>query len=391
MGIYDAPTAVTVGGTANLPTTNELIVDMHPKLMSKYAPLTPLTTILARMEDTGSHNFSVDWIEKAEVPTTMVVAIDEASASTTIYVVGNGSTLVDDTLLYNPRNDDIRMVNGDMTSNTITVVISQGGKTSTVWKAGDLIHVLPPALEENDEGVARYRSVANARQYNLHQICKKMFALTRLENALPNQFGPRGAKRKELKMQKYREYRIEKEKLLYFGGRATGGTAPATRRMAGGLNHYLRDGTLWKDFGGIMTESGFRGFLGDYKDENPDATEVFVFAAGNVIDIITDFGLNKVRLNPESKTYGLDIHTYITRGIRANLVALPLLDVPVTRGWGWILDMNRIKLKTIDKDTFYPEALNVGESENIYDTYRGVYTLMVANESRHAMFVGADL
>jgi hypothetical protein len=391
MGIWDAPTAVTVGDTSALPTTNELLVDMHPKLMSTYAPLTPLNTILARMEDTGSHNYSVDWIEKSEVPTTMVVATDEASVNTTIYVVANGKTLVDDTLLYNPRNDDIRMVNGDMTTNTLTVVVSQGGKTSTVWKAGDVIHVLPPALEENDEGVARYRSVANTRQYNLHQICKKMFAITRLEDAMATHFGGRGSKRKELQGQKYREYRIEKEKLLYFGGRATGGTAPANRRMAGGLNHYLRDGTLWKDFGGIMTESGFRGFVGDYKDENPDASEVWVFAAGNVLDIITDFGLNKVRLNPESKTYGLDIHTYISRGIRANLVACPLLDVPVTRGWGWILDMNRIKLKTIDKDTFYPEALNVGESENIYDTYRGVYTLMVANEARHAMFVGADL
>lgn len=391
MGIWDAPTAVTVGGSANLPTTNELKVDMHPKLMSTYAPLTPLNTILARMEDSGSHNFQVDWIEKKEIPTTMVVATTESSAGTTVYVVANGSTLVKDTLLYNPRCDDLRLVDADETDNTITVTISQGGKTSSVWKSGDVLHVLPPALAENDEGVARYRSVADSRQYNLHQICKKQFAITRLEDALSTHFGGRGSKRQELKGQKYREYRIEKEKLLYFGGRASGGTAPTTKRMAGGLNHYLRDGTLFKDFGGIMTESGFRNFVGDYKDENPDATEVWLYAAGNVLDIITGFGLDKIRISPESKTYGLDIYTYISRGIRVNLVACPLLDVPVTRGWGWILDMNRIKLKTIDKDTYYPEAYNVGESEIIYDTYRGVYTLMVANEARHAMFVGALL
>lgn len=390
-GLYDVVTTVTTADTSAARTTNELVVDMHPKLLSAYAPLTPLTTILTRLSSTASFNFRIDWIEKKEMPHLLVVATTEDTVGVSIVVVDNADTLVADTLLYNARNDDIRLVDSNTTSATaITVTIDQGGKTSTVWQSGDVIHVLPPAIAE-DDATTRTKSVADANVYNLHQICKLQYGITRLDNAMKSHFGARGSKREELRGQKYREFRIKKEKLIYFGGRATGGTAPANKRMAGGLVHYLRDGTLYKDFGGILTESGFRGFIGDYKDQNPDATELWYFCAGSVLDIISFFGIDKVRLNPMSKIYGLDIVTYKSRGIQVHLVALPLLDAGITAGWGFLLDLQRIRLKEVDRDTYFPEALNVGESEIIIDTYRGVYSLMVANESRHAMSVNALL
>lgn len=389
-GIYDNPTEVAVGGTGNLPATNELPVDMHTKMLSAYAPLTPLTVILGKLAEDTAHNFRIDWIEKREIPTTMVVATTEGSAGATVVMVANATTLVEDTLLYNPRNDDLRIVDSVPTTQSVTVTVDQGGKTSTVWKAGDVIHVLLPALDENDT-TNRNVSVADTNVYNFEQLCKLQYAITRLQDAMKTHFGGRGSKRQELKMQKYREYRIKKEKLLYFGGRATGGTAPATKRLAGGAVHYLKDGTLYKDFNGILTESGLRNFYGDYKDENPDATEITHFCAGNVIDLIDYFAGDKVRITPQSKEFGLDMSTYRSRGLRINLVALPLLDVPVTEGWGFLFDMERIKLKTIDRDTFFPHDRNAGAGEIMYDTYRGVYSLLVANESRHAMHVGALL
>ena len=53
--------------------------------------------------------------------------------------------------------------------------------------------------------------------------------------------------------------------------------------------------------------------------------------------------------------------------------------------------MERLKIRWLDPPKFFPEALNVGESENIIDTYRGVVSMLIGNESRHAMFVGAKL
>jgi len=385
-----AVTAVATGGAQNLYATNELPVDMHPRMMDSYSSLTPLTKILTQMAEDPSTNYRVDWQEKKNIPTYLVQATTESSASTSLYVVDNGDTVVADTLVYNPRTDDMRLVSSNETDNTLTVVVSQGGTTSSAGQSGDIWHVLPPSLAENDESY-RAKSVADENIYNLHQLVKLQYGITRIGDKMKTHFGGAGSKREELKSQKYREYREKKEKLAYFGGRATGGTAPATKRQAGGLTYYLRTGTLYKDFNGILTESGWRSWVGDYKDQNPDATNIWFFGAGNVIDIIDGWGLDKVRLTPESKTYGLDILTYRNRGMTVKLVALPLLDIGVTKGWGWLLDMERIRLKTLDRDMFYPEAKNIGESEIIYDTYRGVYTIMIANESRHAMCTGALL
>lgn len=393
MGYSDAldnPTLVSIGGTGNAFATNELPVEMHGKLLTAYTQLTPLTVVLAKNSEDSSYNFRIDWTEKREIPTTVIVAASESSAGTTIYVQDNGPTLVKDTLLYNASVDDLRIVDSTPSGNTVTVTIDQGGKTSTAWTAGDIIHVLLPAVAENDtDGTTRVSSVANDNLYNFHQLCKLQFALTRMEDAMKTYFGGRGSKRDELKQQKYREYRIKKEKMLYFGGRATGGTAPATKRMMGGLTHFLRGGTLYKDFNGYLTESAFRNYLGDYKDQNPDATDVSIFCAGNVCDIVSSFGIDKVRLDPSSEIYGLDIMRYKSRGITAKLIALPLLDVGVTEGWGFVLDMQRIMMKAIDKDTYYPHDRNAGAGEIMYDTYRGVYSIIIANESRHSMFVNA--
>jgi hypothetical protein len=161
--------------------------------------------------------------------------------------------------------------------------------------------------------------------------------------------------------------------------------------MMGGVVQTLRSGTLYKNFNGIMTESGYRNFLGAYKEQNPDATQVFHFCAGNVQDIITNFGINKIQLSPESSKYGLDIMQYKARGLTSHIVACPVLDAsPTTKGWGAILDMDRIRMRSITKDTFYPWDRNRGAGgEIMYDTYLGVYSLQVANESRHAFHVGA--
>lgn len=399
-GVNIKSPSVTAGAIVSgeaLIATNELPVDMHAKMMTAEPPLTPLNVILNRLAEDPAHNFRIDWQEKKEIPTTLVVAATESSVSTSISVVDNGDTLVKDTLLYNPRNDDIRLVDANEDDNTLTVTINQGGKTSTVWNIGDVIHVLHPALVENDNPgnaatfTMRNKSVADENVFNYQQLTKLQFGITRTMDQVKTHFGGAGTKRQELKGQKFREYMIKKEKNLYFGGRATGGTAPATRRTAGGVTHYLKDGTLYQDFNGILTETGFRNFIGDYKDQNPDATSIWYFAAGNVIDIIGDWGLDKIRLNPMSKTLGIDILDYKARGITIKLVALPLLDIGITRGWGWLLDMERIRLKTLRRDTFFPDAYNVGMSEVIYDTYVGEYSLLLANESRHAMSVNALL
>lgn len=384
------PTIVGVGGSGNLPQTNELKVDIWKKRMTAFPELTPITTITSRLAVDPAHNFQIELLEENAMPSKVTIAQDEASASTTIYVSAYGTTLVQDTLLYNPRVHDLRLVDSTPTTNTVTVSVDQGGTTSSVWKSGDEVFVLPPALAENDENF-RAASAQDTRVYNYMQLIKMQYAITRLNDKLHTQFGGAGEKRRALKRQKYREFREKGELLRYFGGRASSGTAPASKRMQGGLVHFLRSGTLYKDYGGTFTESGWDNLLGDYRDQNPDARNIAACVAPNVLRQINYFAKDKIRISPNTKKYGLNLTQYQGGPMTVDLIELPLLTDATTRGWGFLLDFSRIKLQDVDKPMFHPDAKDIGESEIIYDTYREVTSMLVANESRHAMFVGATL
>lgn len=383
------PTMVEVGGSGNLPATNELPVDMHRKMFDAYAGLTPLTVILGRLSEDRAHNFRIDWQEAGIIPTLLTVAQTEATLGLSIVFTDGAASLVAQTLLYNPRTDDIRRVTA-VTGQTATVVNSQGGSTSTVWNALDPIHILPPNIPEDDDEVFRTASAQDNNVFNFTQLVRLQFAITRSMDRMDTWFGGPGSKREQLKKQKFREFREKFEKMLYFGGRATLGTSPADQRSMGGLNFYLRNGTLFKDFNGIFTETGLDNFLLSYKECNPDASQLSLFCAENVISKISQFAKDKIRISPDSKAYGLKINQYIG-AIMVNLVPLPLLSDVETRGWGWLLDMERITLKYLINTMFHPDAKGAGWSEIIFDTYRANASMLIGNEDRHAMFVGATL
>jgi hypothetical protein len=182
---------------------------------------------------------------------------------------------------------------------------------------------------------------------------------------------------------------VKCEKQKYFGGRSSSGAAPTSIRMQGGLVHFLKYGTLYHDFGGTFTESGFDEQIGKYHDQNPDKKVIDLFCAGNMIRQINYMCKEKIRLSPTSKKYGMNLNQYIGGAVSVNLVEMPLLTDSITKGWGFFLDLERIQLRDISAPTFYPDCKEVGESELIIDTYRGVDSMIVANESCHQMMVGA--
>ena len=141
----------------------------------------------------------------------------------------------------------------------------------------------------------------------------------------------------------------------------------------------------------MFTESGFDNWLASYHEDNPDAHQISFACAPNIIQQINWFAKDKIRISPNSKKYGLNLNQYIGGPLTVDLVPMPLLTGATTRGWGFLLDWKRIKLQDIDRPTYYPDCLEVGQSEVIYDTYREVTSMLVANESRHGMCVGATL
>jgi hypothetical protein len=337
-----------------------------------------------------AHQFRIDWQEDKEIPDVVTVATDESAVGTTVVITNYGDAIPNQSGLFNTRTQDIRRMTAE-SSNSLTVVISQQGTTSSaVWKSGDTLRVLPTMITEDQHDTHDPISAQDANVYNLQQLVRLEYSLTRIMDKTSTHFGGPGSKRQSLKSQKYREFRKKWENGIYYGGRATTGSSPSEQRSAGGLRHYLANGTLYKDFNGIFTESGFDELLLNYHEENPDVMDIDAFVSPSVKQKITYFGKSKIRISPMSKKYGLNLTQYIGP-LNVNLISLPLMNDKETRGWGFLLDLSRIRLKNLDSPTFYPDTYNVGQSERIYDLYRVVYSMLIANESKHAMFVGAKL
>jgi len=395
-GTVVGPGSSGTPSTSSFPQTNELKIDMQPSMIKTYPTLTPLTVILTRQSNDPAHNITIEAIEENEMPYYVEIAETEASASTSISVKNHGKSLVRDSLLFNPRTKDIRIINDDPTGNSsITVAIDQCGTTSSVWKVGDIVYVQLPALSETDSpagGTQRWRTAVaqNSRIYNLTQLAKLQTKISRSLNAVSTWFGGPGSIRKQFHRQKYREYRIKKELNLYFGGRSSSAGSGSDARTNNGLFGVLYSGTNFSNFNGSFTESAWDDHIASYMDNNPDVGRIAAFVAPNVKRQITYWGKEQIRLSPQSKQYGLRIDEYIGADAPVDLIPCPLLSHSAdTKGWGWFIDMNYIKLKTLEADSLYLEALNVGQSEDIIDTYRGQFSAMLSNETRHSMFVGA--
>jgi len=384
---------INTAGSGNAYATNELKVDMQAKTWKAFPDVTPLIAIWSKLKKGSAHNIRVDHLEENKIPTVLTVAIDEASAASGTINITEGYELIpDDTLLYNPRTYDIQRVNGGApSSNALSVTASSAGTTSSAkWLSGDEIHVLPPVIEEDLDTTLTGHSRTQSNVYNYTQLVKLQFKITRTADKLTTWQGGPGSTRMRLKQQKYYEFREKWEKLVYFGGRAAG-SGTAQQRTMGGLAWFLKDGTLFKDFGGLFTETGWDNYLGSYLDENPDARNIAACIAPNVIRQINYFCKDKIRISPNTKKYGLNIQQYTGGPLNVDLIPLPLMTGKVVKGWGFLLDFARIELDDLDPAAYYPDAKSMGESEIIWDTYRVLTTMRIATESRHSMFVGADL
>ena len=382
---------VTVGGVGNLHATNGLAIDMVEKRRKSYGALTPLTKMLSIRAANPAISYKIECTQENVLPTTVEVATTESAAGTTVVLKNYGTSLVIDQLLYHPDLDDMRRVTAVPTTDSVTVAISQAGTTSAAWAAGDQIRVLPPALAENDE-TYRPISAVDTHEYNFMQLCKVHTAITRMNDAQSTVFGGPGEKRKRLHETGYYHFRVMKELLKVMGSRSESGTAPATLRMSGGLQFFLRGGTLFKNFNGTFTESGFDNWLGDFHDQNPDISTITYFGAPNCLRQINYWVKDRIRLSPNAKEYGININRYIGGPLAVDLVEMPLLNDKATKGWGFLLNLDNMDLKDLQGqgDALILDAKgNAAAGEIIYDCWRSVTSMLISNENRHAMHVGA--
>lgn len=384
-------TTVSYVGTQHGLTTNETPIDMTRKRMSALVPLTPLTSVSARMTSKKAKTYKPEVIQTSEMPIRATVATTEASAGTTVTITDAevAKSIRADSIIYNLRRNDHRSVDSQPTTAAITVTISAAGSTSSAWVAGDELLIFNPNLPENDETIRR-ASPQDTYDYNHIQLTKIHYGLTRIEHASHTHFGGPGEKRKSLREAAHREFRLKSELSFMFGGRGSSGSGAAMTYNMGGLNYFLRDGDLARDFGGAPTWGAVKRWFGDYADLNPDKDRVTFATSRKAIQQICDYGNDKLMLTPsdKSKTFGLQIDKVKIAGLQVDLLPLPLLTGRDTSGVGWIMDWDSLWFKNLEPLMYYPDIKGVGESEILTDCYREVTSMLVANKSRFAMATG---
>jgi hypothetical protein len=384
-------TIAALGGVGNLPATNEVPIDMHQAQFEAWPEETALTTILGKLSSGNAKNVRIDWTEVQQIPTTVRIAGPLAAGGVALLLTANGLSVVTDSLLFNERTFDMARAAAGATDTAVTIVRGAGGTTAAAWIVGDILHVLPPDVPEDDNDTVRDSAVSNTNLFNYVQLVRLGFRCNRtLLNLSPYPGFPTFLQ--NLQVAKYREYRLKKEKSHWMGGRAAlNPTLTTVRRQSGGVIERLRNGTLYKDYTGIITESGFENHLGEYFDTNPTIDRPAVLMAPNVYRIVARFNKQAIQTSIDATKWGIpNLKEYQIGGKTVNLVQVPQFIGPYSKGWYFVLDFSRMILKTMTNDTYHPDpGLMYNKSERAAYMYRGQWSLLVANEQCHSMAVNA--
>lgn len=277
---------------------------------------------------------------------------------------------------------------------TLDFVLLQAG-SGTVTD-GENIEILGPAVEEGSPGVDAYQGTVTS-QYNVTTTLQRAWSVTRevQKNAIHG-----GDELARLQNKKMRELAVDIEKHLWHGERyqSTGVTGTKNLSLNGGLFYYLTgsgDGNANTTSATTLTEATWQTFL---SEEFKYVDTCYVFMSELIQRCMDNWSRGKLRLAPESKTYGMNITEYVMTGKRALLVdARRVLedgaDTSLTDfgGYAVALDLSDIKLlwypdqqpKLTTHVETAKQALNRRE-----DASQCQFTLEVGDSKRHAVLSG---
>lgn len=381
-------TVVDTGRTDNIYSTNEQPVDMHSKMFMNFPELTPLTSILTKLDSRESFNSRVDWTEQEELPTRIVVTAAAAAGDATITAGDHFTYVRNHDFLWNPKTFEVLKVEGYTTNDlTIDVVRGWGGTTGAAINPGDVLEIFSPSYYEASEE-AYPRSPVNT---NFHNFTAEMVEFVRTSDRVMAEktwFAGKGGKRLENQQKMFRAFRLKFEKALLFSYRSdtasteSGFTSQQIKTM-GGFVEKLKDGSNYLDVNGVLTETILDDWLTDIYTEYPDTTNLLAVCSPHVYKTINHIAKPLIRLSPNSKMYGMQLKQY-EGAVKLDLVPHPLLKGETMKGWMFLLDLSYVKLIYQKRPVL---ELDVGMKRYNYieDKYYALASIIIANERRHAM------
>lgn len=361
------------------------------KLDSKIDPLTVLTNQIGKRSTTKG---VVHYWYHEEMDNRWDTVNEEQALDTTILTVDNYARFHKWDVCFIPETTWMGVCNdGSLDATVEFVKLASGSGAAT---DGENVLIMGPAIEEGSPGVTAYQGTVTAL-YNLTSTIQRAWSVTRevQQNAIHG-----GDELARLQNKKMRELARDIELFLWHNERyqSTGVTGTKNLSLNGGLIYYLTgsgDGNANTTSATTLTEATWQAFLAE---EFTYVDECWVFMSEIVQRCVDNWARGKLRLAPESKTYGLNITEYPMTGKRALLIdARRVLedgaDSTLTDfgGYAVALDLSDITL------LWYPgqepkltthletakQALNRRE-----DGAQAQFTIEVGDSKRHAVLSG---
>lgn len=392
------PTVIGIAADSNKFSTNEKLVDALPMMVEVEAPVTPFITIGTKMAIESAKDTTVRWFNDEQHPTRVnfngtTEGSAPAEGAGTIVVTNYTSLRKDDVLSTgDPLAQESILVTGTPTTTTVSVYRGFASGSPVALTAGQQLVLVAPSKVE----AANYknnRAVVNTEDFNLIQEFDSTVEISHLANAVSTHYGgPGSVRQKEFdKMMKRLKKQMEWQITLGVRGSDQLSGEDFLRRSFRGTVEWLKDGTNYYEVpAGLFTESYFDQKLEDFSNNNPDVSEVMMFAAPRVVNLINQFGKDRLQVNnPLSGLYGIDIQSYMNGSMTVNIVKSPLwAQMPGTAGLAQLIDTSIMSLRYLIHPQINPDADPSDIPNSTTGKFYTAYTLAMPSEFRHGMFVG---
>lgn len=360
------------------------------KLDTKISPLTVLTNQIGKR---GTTEGVIHYWYHEEMDNRWDTVAGAQALDTTILTVDNYARFHKWDVVFCPETTWMGICNDATGPNNTTVefvLLAEGSGTIT---DGENVLILGPAIEEGSPGVTAYQGTVSAL-WNVTTTLQRAWSVTRevRDNAIHG-----GDELARLQNKKMRELARDIELHLWHGERyqSTGVTGTKNLSLNGGLIYYLTgsgDGNANTTSATTLTEATWQAFLAE---EFKYVDTCYVFMSELVQRALDNWSRGKLRLAPESKTYGMNITEYVMTGKRALLIdARRVLedgaDAAKTDfgGYAVALDLSDIKLLWYpgQEPKLYTHLETAKESLNRReDGNQAQFTIEVGDSKRHAV------
>jgi len=315
----------------------------------------PLVVLLAKLAMEQALQPKFNHFEEEDVTDT--VTVDGAmNDSVTTMVLDDNTSIVVGEVLHNPLTGENFYVSAvDSGGTDLTVTRGYGGTTAAAVADDQDIRNIGPTAEEGGELASAVSSKVEIK-YNYTQIYKKTIDLSKTLEASQLYGGKEEAR---LIAAKEREWKRAVNYSFQFGSRSLGTLNGRPIRQTGGLLEWITT-NVTDNSGASLTEAQFEAFLASVFQYGNTDRRVLI-ASPLLSRVITGFAKDKLQVFQGPETYGIRISRYESVEGTVDIVRDRLLKGATYGAWGWMLDLNNIKMKSLRSVKMRRNVQNPGD------------------------------